>query len=69
MKISARNQIKGKIVEIEEGVVTARVVLDIGNGNKISSSITMNAVQDLGLKVGGEAYAIVKASSVMVGVD
>lgn len=69
MKISARNQIKGKIVEIEEGVVTARVVLDIGNGNKISSSITMNAVKELGLKVGGEAYAIVKASSVMIGVD
>ena len=69
MKISARNQLKGKIVEIEEGVVTARVVLDIGNGNRISSSITMNAVKDLGLKVGGEAYAIVKASSVMIGVD
>ncbi len=69
MKISARNQIKGKIVELEEGAVNARVVLDIGNGNKISSSITMNAVKDLGLEVGSEAYAIIKASSVMLGVD
>lgn len=69
MKLSARNQIKGTVVEIEEGAVNARLVLDIGNGNKISSSITMNAVKDLGLKVGSEAYAIVKASSVVIGVE
>ncbi|NTW72729.1 MAG: TOBE domain-containing protein [Eubacteriaceae bacterium] len=69
MKLSARNQIKGTIVEIKEGVVTAKVVVDIGGGNKITSSITMDSVKDLDLKVGKEVYAIVKASSVMLGVD
>ncbi len=69
MKISARNQIKGKIIDIQEGAVTAIVILDIGNGNKISSTITMNAVRDLNLKVGSEAYAVIKSSSVMIGVD
>lgn len=69
MKISARNQIKGKIIDIQEGAVTAIVILDIGNGNKISSTITMNAVRDLNLEVGSEAYAVIKSSSVMIGVD
>jgi len=69
MKISARNQLKGKVVEIKEGAVNGIVVIDIGNGNKISASITMDSIKGLGLKVGSEAYAIVKASSVMVAVD
>lgn len=69
MKISARNQLKGTIVEIREGAVNAIVVIDIGGGNKISSSITLEAVRELGLKVGGPAYAVIKASSVMVAVD
>ncbi|MEL7657170.1 MAG: TOBE domain-containing protein [Bacillota bacterium] len=69
MKISARNQLKGKIVKIEEGAVNATVVIDIGGGNQITSSITLNSVKELGLKVGSEAYAIIKATSVMVGVD
>ena len=69
MKLSARNQIKGKIVKIEEGAVNGIVVIDIGGGNKISSTISMNAIHELGLKEGKEAYAVIKATSVMVGVD
>jgi molybdopterin-binding protein len=68
MRISARNQLKGMIVEIRDGAVNGVVVIDISGGNKITSVITMAAIRELGLKV-GEAYAIIKASSVMVGVD
>jgi len=69
MKLSARNQFKGKIVEIERGAVNAIVVIDIGGGNTVTSSISLRAVEELGLRVGGEAYAVIKATSVMVGVD
>ena len=69
MKLSARNQLKGIIVSIEEGAVNAIVKLDIGGGNIVTSSITMNAVRELDLKVGKTAYAVIKASSVMIGVD
>ncbi|SHH66535.1 molybdenum-pterin binding domain-containing protein [Sporobacter termitidis DSM 10068] len=69
MKISARNQLKGKITQIKEGAVNAIVTLDIGGGNKVSSTISMDAVKELGLKVGMDAYAIIKATSVMVGID
>ncbi len=69
MKISARNQIKGKIVNIKEGAVNAIVVMDIGGGNKISATISMDAVKELGLTIGKDAYAIIKATSVMVGID
>lgn len=67
MKLSARNQIKGKIIEVKPGAVNSSVTLDIGNGNQINASITMESVQNLGLKVGDEAYAVIKASSVMIG--
>lgn len=66
MKLSARNQLKGKIVEIKDGAVNAEVILDVGNGNTICSIITMDSVKNLGLKVGSEATAIIKASSVMI---
>lgn len=69
MRISARNQLKGRIIEIQPGAVNAVVVLDIGGGNRISSSITMESVKNLDLKIGDEAYAIIKASSVMIGID
>ena len=69
MKLSARNQIKGTIVRIDEGAVNGIVVLDIGGGNKITSTISMNAIKELGLAVGKEAYAVVKATSVMIGID
>lgn len=69
MKLSARNQLKGKVVEIKEGAVNGTVKIDIGGGNVISSVITMTSIKELGLAVGKEAYAVVKASSVMIGVD
>lgn len=68
MKISARNRLKGEIVEIVKGATTARVRIDIG-GSVVTASITSEAVEELGLAVGSRAYAIVKASDVMVGVD
>jgi molybdopterin-binding protein len=69
MKLSARNQLKGTIAEITEGAVNGIVVIDIGNGNKISATISMKSIKELGLVVGSEAYAIIKATSVIVGVD
>ncbi|QOR22222.1 TOBE domain-containing protein [Haemophilus parainfluenzae] len=71
MKISARNQLKGTVKSIETGSVNAIVHIDIGNGNGnvISSTISIDAVKELGLAVGKEAYAIIKATSVMVGVE
>lgn len=68
MKISARNQLKGRIVEITKGATTAHVRIDIG-GAIVTSSITNAAVDDLGLAVGKDAYAVVKASDVMIAVD
>lgn len=69
MKISARNQLKGKIVGVEKGAVNALVKIDIGGGNIISATISLDSVEELGLEKGKEAYAIVKATSVMVGVE
>ena len=69
MKLSARNQLKGTIIEIQEGAVNGIVKLDIGGGNVISSTISMNAIKELELAVGKEAYAVVKATSVMIGID
>ena len=69
MKISARNQFKGKVIDIQEGAVNGIVKIDIGGGNVMSATISMNAIKELGLEIGKEAYAIVKATSVMVGVD
>ena len=68
MKLSARNQIKGKIVAVEKGQTTGHVRLDIGNGAIVTSSITNEAIDDLGLKVGDDAIAIIKASDVMVAI-
>ena len=69
MKLSARNQLKGTVVEIQEGAVNGIVKIDLGNGNIISAVITMSSIRELGLKVGGTAYAVIKASNVMVGVE
>jgi molybdopterin-binding protein len=69
MKISARNQLKGKITAIREGAVNGIVSLDIGGGNKISATISMGAIKELDLRVGREAYAVIKATSVMIGID
>jgi molybdopterin-binding protein len=67
-KLSARNQLKGKIVEVKKGATTSHVRIDIGNGIVITSSITNEAVADLNLKIGDEAWAVIKASDVMIGV-
>ncbi len=68
MKISARNVLKGTVRSIKKGAVNAEVVLELAKGVEVVSIITLGAVRSLGLKKGMEAYAIVKASSVMVGV-
>jgi molybdopterin-binding protein len=69
MKISARNRLKGKVVEVTLGATTAHVRIDIGGGSIVTASITNEAVAELGLAVGSDAYAVVKASDVMVAVD
>lgn len=69
MKISARNQLKGKITGITKGATTSHVTIDIGGGAIVTASITNEAVADLKLAEGKSAYAIVKASDVMVAVD
>jgi len=69
LKISARNTLKGKIVEIAKGATTSHVRIDIGGGTVVTSSITNEAVAELKLETGKQAYAVVKASDVMVGVD
>ena len=69
MKLSARNQFKGTVVGIQEGAVNGIVKIDIGGGNIMSATISMNAIRELGLEIGKEAYAVVKATSVMVGID
>ncbi|MDR3526098.1 MAG: molybdopterin-binding protein [Rhizomicrobium sp.] len=66
MKISARNQFKGKILEVVKGQTTAHVRLDLGDGKIITAAITNEAVDELGLTVGEEAIAVVKASDVMI---
>jgi molybdopterin-binding protein len=68
MKISARNVLKGKIVDVMKGATTAHVRIDVG-GAIVTASITNEAVEDLKLTVGKEAYAVVKASDVMIGID
>ena len=68
MKISARNILKGKVVGVHKGATTALVRIDIGGG-VVTASITNAAIDDLELTVGADAYAVVKASDVMVAVD
>jgi molybdopterin-binding protein len=68
MKLSARNKLKGKVVAVKKGQTTAHVRLDV-NGTIVTAAITNDAVDELGLKVGQAAYAVIKASDVMVAVD
>jgi molybdopterin-binding protein len=69
MKLSARNTLPGTVRKIDRGAVNAEVTIEVAPGITIVSIITLDAVQNLGLKEGGNAYAVIKASSVMVGVD
>jgi molybdopterin-binding protein len=67
MKLSARNQIEGKVVSVKKGATTSHVKLDIGKGVIITSAITNDAVAELKLKKGDTAWAVIKASDVMIG--
>lgn len=65
-KISARNCLEGKVVALKDGAVNAEVVLEVASGAKITAVVTEDAIADMGLKVGATAYAIIKASSVIL---
>jgi molybdopterin-binding protein len=67
MKLSARNVFKGKVLDIEVGPVAAKVRVDIGGGNVVTSTITSDAVDDLGITVGDDISVVIKSSSVMLG--
>jgi molybdopterin-binding protein len=69
MRISARNQIKGTVVEVTKGATTSHVRVDIGGGQIMTSSITNEAVDDLGIKAKGAVTVVIKASDVMIAVD
>ena len=66
MKLSARNQIKGKVTAVTKGQTTGHVHIDIGGGVTVHASITNEAIDDLALKVGDDAMAVIKSSDVMV---
>ena len=69
MRISARNMLKGKVVQIKPGAVNTEVILEIPGGAQIVSIITKESAENLGLTVGKTVYAVIKASSVMIGID
>jgi molybdopterin-binding protein len=69
MKLSARNILKGKVVQVTKGQTTAHVRIEIGGGAVVTASITNEAVDELQLKTGDSAYAVIKASDVMVARD
>jgi molybdopterin-binding protein len=68
MRLSARNKLKGKIVEVKKGATTTHVKIEIG-GAVVTASITNEAAEELKLAAGQTAYAVIKASDVMVGID
>jgi len=69
MRLSARNKLKGKIIIIEEGLITAKVKIDLGAGNIITSIISKEAISELELKVNDVAYAVIKSTEIMIGKD
>ena len=69
MRISARNQIKGTVIDVKKGATTSHVRVDIGNGQTVTSSITNESVDELGIKAKGNVTVVVKASDVMIAVD
>ena len=68
MKLSARNRLKGTIVDVKKGTTTSHVRIEVG-GQIVTAAITNDSVDDLALAAGKTAYAVIKASDVMVGVD
>jgi molybdopterin-binding protein len=69
MRISARNQIKGTVVDVKKGATTSHVRVDLGNGQIVTSSITNEAVDELGINVKDHVTVVIKASDVMIAVD
>lgn len=69
MRISARNALKGKVTKITDGSVHSEVLIELSGGQEVVAVITRSAVTNLGLAVGKDAYAVIKASNVMIGVD
>lgn len=69
MKISARNMLKGRVKTVTKGAVNAEVTIELGGGQEIVSIITNRSVEKLGLAPGKEAFAVVKASNVMIAVE
>jgi molybdopterin-binding protein len=69
MRISARNQIKGTVIDVKKGATTSHIRVDIGNGQTVTSSITNEAVDELGIKAKEKVTVVVKASDVMIAVD
>ncbi|KNF07653.1 molybdenum-pterin binding domain [Gottschalkia purinilytica] len=69
MKVSARNQIPGRIFKINEGAVNAIVEIKVSEDIIISSTISMESIKELNLKVGSRAYAVIKSTSVMIGIE
>ena len=69
MKLSARNALMGEVISIQPGAVNAIVMIQLPDGQMVTSSISVEALKDLDLRVGQKAYAVIKASDVMVGID
>lgn len=69
MKISARNVLKGTVKKIEMGAVNAEVTIEVAPGVEMTAIVTKASAENLGLSQGGDAYAVIKASHVMVAVD
>jgi molybdopterin-binding protein len=69
MRISARNQIKGTVVDVKKGATTSHIRVDVGGGQIVTSSITNEAVDELGLKAKDHVTVVIKASDVMIAVD
>ena len=69
MKISARNVFSGKVLEVKNGPVNSQIKVDIGGGNVITSMITTDAANDLGVAVGKQIHVVIKASEVMLATD
>lgn len=69
MKLSARNSLKGKVVEVKPGAVNAEVTIELPGGQEVVSIITLESANALGLAAGKEVYAVIKASNVMIAAD
>jgi molybdopterin-binding protein len=68
MKLSARNVLKGQVVEVKKGAVAAQVRIDIGGGNVLTSMVTVDAVEDLGITQGDQVSVVIKSTEVMLAV-